>query len=136
MSYTLTGTIFEIGQTETITDKFKKRDIVIETTEVVNGNIYSQFIKIQFSQKKCDVLNNYNVGDRVTVSFNLRGNKWEKNGKTNYITNLDGWKIEKLGTTTTQPAQSTQQQAPKGKVEITEYEFNQLKRQMIRGNGN
>ena len=65
MSYTLTGTIFEIGQTETITDKFKKRDIVIETTEVVNGNIYSQFIKIQFSQKKCDVLNNYNVGDRV-----------------------------------------------------------------------
>lgn len=25
---------------------------------------------------------------------------------------------------------------PKGKVEITEYEFNQLKRQMIRGNGN
>ena len=33
--------------------------------------------------------------------FNLKGNKWEHDGKINYFTNLDAWKNEK----TTTPAQ-------------------------------
>jgi hypothetical protein len=32
----------------------------------------------------------------VKVLFNIKGSKWEKEGKTNYITNLDAWKIEQL----------------------------------------
>jgi hypothetical protein len=30
----------------------------------------------------------------VKVSFNIKGNRWEKDGKVNYITNLDAWRIE------------------------------------------
>jgi len=30
------------------------------------------------------------------VYFNIKGSKWEKNGVTNYITNLDAWRIEQI----------------------------------------
>ena len=30
------------------------------------------------------------------MSFNLKGNKWERDGKVNYFTNLDAWKIERV----------------------------------------
>ena len=33
----------------------------------------------------------------IKVKFNLRGRKWEKDGKTNYFNSLDAWFIEKLG---------------------------------------
>jgi hypothetical protein len=37
-----------------------------------------------------------NIGDEVKVYFNIKGSKWEKNGVTNYITNLDAWRIEQI----------------------------------------
>jgi len=30
------------------------------------------------------------------VYFNIKGSKWEKEGKVNYITNLDAWRIEQV----------------------------------------
>ncbi len=36
-------------------------------------------------------------GIAIKVSFNIKGNRWEKDGKVNYITNLDAWKIESGG---------------------------------------
>ena len=41
----------------------------------------------------------FNIGDEVKVSFNLKGTRWEKDGKVNYFTNLDAWRMEsvKLG---------------------------------------
>ena len=41
----------------------------------------------------------FNVGDEVKVSFNIKGTKWVKDGRENYITNLDAWRMEhvKLG---------------------------------------
>ena len=35
--------------------------------------------------------------------FNLRGNKWEKEGKVNYFTNLDVWKIEGVTSSSNAP---------------------------------
>ena len=40
------------------------------------------------------MLDNIKVGDEVKVHFNLKGTKWVKDGRENYITNLDAWKIE------------------------------------------
>jgi hypothetical protein len=37
-----------------------------------------------------------NIGDNIKVYFNIKGTKWEKDGKTNYITNLDAWRLEQL----------------------------------------
>lgn len=94
MSLEVTGKLIEKYDTQQVSDKFKKREFVLELEEVINGNIYTNYAKIQLVQNKCDILNPYNLGDKVKVSFNIKGNKWTRDNKVNYITNLDAWRIE------------------------------------------
>ena len=49
---------------------------------------------MQLVQNKCDIIDRFKEGDTVRVSFNIKGNKWERDGKVNYITNLDAWRVE------------------------------------------
>lgn len=84
------GTVIYIGQTETISDKFSKRQIVVsdKTSE------YPQEICFEFNQSKCADLDNINIGDQVKISYNLRGKLWKDN---KWFNSLNGWKIEKVG---------------------------------------
>lgn len=94
MSLEVTGRLIQKGDTQQVSEKFKKREFVIEMTEEINGNLYTNFGKFQLVQAKCDVLDRFQIGDSLTVKFNIKGNKWERDGKTNYITNLDAWRID------------------------------------------
>ena len=49
---------------------------------------------MQLVQNKCDIIDRFKEGEQVRVSFNIKGNKWERDGKVNYITNLDAWRVE------------------------------------------
>lgn len=70
---------------------FRKREVVITTDEQ-----YPQHILIEFTQDKCDLLNNYQVGEPVKVSINLRGREWvNPQGETKYFNSIQGWRIEK-----------------------------------------
>jgi Domain of unknown function (DUF3127) len=70
---------------------FKKRDIVVTTDEQ-----YPQHILVQFVQDKCELLNNYQVGDAVKIDINLRGREWTNNqGETVYFNTIQGWRIAK-----------------------------------------
>jgi hypothetical protein len=53
-------------------------------------------VKFQCVQEKTNIIDRVNTGDEVKVYFNIKGSKWEKEGRTNYITNLDAWRIEQL----------------------------------------
>jgi hypothetical protein len=91
--YKLTGQIKVIGETIQVTEKFAKREIVVTD----NTSMYPQDISLQFTQDKCDILDQYNVGDSVEVSFNLRGREWTSpQGEVKYFNTLDAWRIEKL----------------------------------------
>jgi hypothetical protein len=61
--------------------------------EIPDG-AYTQFIKFQLTQDKCNLLDQYKVGDEVKVAFNLSGKPFTKNGTTMYFTNLGAWRIE------------------------------------------
>jgi hypothetical protein len=52
MAYELQGRLFEIFDTQQITDTFKKREFVVETT----SGMYNEYIKMQAVQDKCDLL--------------------------------------------------------------------------------
>lgn len=80
------GTIHLKGDRKKVTDNMDKQEIVIKTQEQ-----YPQYIKIDFINAKCDLLNDYGIGREVTVSINLRGNL-SNDGGTAYV-NLQGWKI-------------------------------------------
>lgn len=100
MSLEVTGKLVVKNPTQIVSDKFKKREFVIELAEEINGNTYTNYAKMQLVQNKCDILDRFNEGDSIKVSFNLKGNRWEKDGKVNYITNLDAWRIENAGAAT------------------------------------
>lgn len=94
MSLEVTGKLAVKYDTQNVNDRFKKREFVLELSEEINGNVYTNFAKMQLVQNKCDILDRFNEGDAVKVSFNIKGNKWERDGKVSYITNLDAWRIE------------------------------------------
>ena len=94
MSNEAQGKLILKEATNVVNDKFKKREFVIQIDEQINGNTYTNYGKFQLTQNKCEILDKFNVGDNIKVSFNIKGNRWEKDGKVNYITNLDAWRIE------------------------------------------
>mgnify|MGYP003327119064 CR=1 FL=1 len=94
MSLEVTGKLIAKYDVQQVSEKFKKREFVIELAEEINGNVYTNFAKMQLVQNKCDIIDRYNEGDQVKVSFNIKGNRWERDGKVNYITNLDAWRVE------------------------------------------
>ncbi len=96
MSFEISGKIIEKYNTIQVNDRFKKREFVIEKTESNGGMEFTDHIKFQLTQDRCNLVDNVEVNDEVKVSFNIRGNKWERDGKVNYFTNLDAWRIEKV----------------------------------------
>ncbi len=99
----VTGKIKMIDQTKEVGSAgFKKRDVVVTTDEQ-----YPQSILVQFVQDKCDLLNNFQVGDTVKIDINLRGREWvNPQGETVYFNTIQGWRIGKVQveTASAQPA--------------------------------
>mgnify|MGYP003121634974 CR=1 FL=1 len=94
MAFELTGTILEITPTQQVTASFSKREFVVSAPDKVGDNEYPNFPKFQVTQNKCDLLDAFTPGQEVKVSFNVKGNKWQKDGKDSYFTSLQAWKIE------------------------------------------
>ncbi len=94
MSYEISGKIIEKSATQQKTETFKTREFVIEKTDDIGGRTISNYIKFQTVQDKTELLDKFNTGDMVKVYFNIRGTKWNKDGRDLYFTNLDAWRIE------------------------------------------
>ena len=93
MSFDIQGKLYEIFEEQQISDKFRKREFVLE---IPDGS-YTQYVKFQLTQDKCNLLDTYKNGDEVKVTFNLTGKPFTKNGQTMYFTNLQAWRIEHAG---------------------------------------
>lgn len=87
------GKVKMIGETQTFGNNgFRKREIVVTTEEQ-----YPQHIMVEFVQDKTELLNNYNVGQNVKISINLRGREWTNpQGEVKYFNSIQGWRIENL----------------------------------------
>ena len=103
------GKIKLINETQTFgSNGFRKRELVVTTDEQ-----YPQMIMIEFVQDKCDILNNYAVGQDVKVSINLRGREWiNPQGEAKYFNSVQGWRIENLSQAAAQNVPPTEQFAP------------------------
>jgi hypothetical protein len=96
MSYELTGKLVAKYDTVQRTDTFKTREFAVEKSDEINGRTILNYVKFQCVQDKTSIVDRVNIGDEIKVYFNIKGSKWEKDGKTNYITNLDAWRIEQI----------------------------------------
>lgn len=102
------GKVHEVGEVITVSDKFKKRELVIEYAE---NPTYPEYVKFEAVQDKVGLLDPLKVGDQVEVFFNLRGRPWtDKAGKTQYFNTLAVWRLNVLGAEA--PAANTPAYAP------------------------
>ena len=90
MAYDVTGRLHEIFDEQQVSDKFRKREFVLE----VQDGQYPQQIKFQLTQDKTSLIDPYKMGDEVKVTFDLRGRGFNKNGQMLYFTNLEAWRVE------------------------------------------
>jgi len=96
MSFEITGRVIDVMPVNQVSDKFKKREFVIEKKDTGGSSVFIDYIKFQLVQDKCDLINESFLNQEVKISFNLKGNRWERDGRVNYFTNLDAWKIERV----------------------------------------
>ena len=96
MSYELTGKLVAKYDVVQRTATFKTREFAVEKTDDIGGRTVTNYVKFQSVQDKTSIIDKANIGDEIKVYFNIKGSKWEKEGKVNYITNLDAWRIEQV----------------------------------------
>lgn len=89
--------VLRVGQIEQVSDKFKKRELIVEYAE---NPAYPQTLKFEASQDRCDKLDSVNPGDEVTIHFNINGREWtNKDGVVQVFNTLSIWKVDIVGDT-------------------------------------
>jgi hypothetical protein len=98
----VTGTIKKLFETKQVSDKFSKREFVVETKD----GRYPQTVLFQASNDRISQLNGMQLGEEVKVSFDLRGREWKSpSGEVKFFNTLEAWKIERTGNQAAPPAQ-------------------------------
>jgi hypothetical protein len=106
------GKIKVINAEQQVSATFRKRELVVTTDEQ-----YPQHIMVEFTQDKCDLLNNYKAGEAVKVSINLRGREWiNQQGEAKYFNSIQGWRIERLQDAGSAPTSAPNATAPETPV--------------------
>ena len=88
MSFEITGIVKQVGETQEVTDTFKKREVVISH---VSGQ-YEKDVAIEFMQDRVEKLDGINPGDEVKIGFDVESRAW----KDRFFTSCKGWRIEVL----------------------------------------
>jgi len=88
-----TGKIVHIGETNQVSHRFRKRDIVLE---IATNPEYPETVLFQMSQDRCELLDNFQIGQTATIHFDLRGRKWTSpnDGQVRYFNTLNAWRIQ------------------------------------------
>lgn len=88
----LKGVVKRIFPTQTVSDKFKKRELWLE-----EQGEHAQTFCLEFHQNACDAPDNFAPGDMVECHINLRGRHWSKNEKEGVMNTLQCWKMTGQG---------------------------------------
>lgn len=120
--------ILEILDTVEVSERFRKREFVVEYAE---NPQYPEFLKFEMIQEKCEMLDQFHVGEEVEIGFNLKGRKWiSPQGDVKYFNSLQAWKMSQAvknrsyreNTATSQPSASQADSEHSGLPPIETYE--------------
>lgn len=101
MSFSVTGTVIEVGPVEQISDSFRKRILVVKYAE---NPQYPEEVQFEAHQDRVSLFDNIYAGDEVEVSWNLRGKKWTSpQGEDKWFNTLVCWRVNKTGQAASTP---------------------------------
>jgi hypothetical protein len=88
----LAGTILVVKKEQRVTERFSKREFVLETRD---NPRYPQSILFQMTGDKMGQLDSVKEDDEVTVEFEIRGREWRSpSGEIKHFNTLDAFKVE------------------------------------------
>lgn len=87
------GILKEKFDTKRVSDKFKTREFVLTTEHKTK---YPQHVSFQLTQDKCDLIDQYRIGDEIQVHFNIRGREWSGPQGVKYFNTLEVWRISNI----------------------------------------
>ncbi len=120
MAYRITGRVFAISQTRSSQSKsgnsYTMRDLVITIRKFdpytgQPSDDTGNTPKFTFMNDRCQQLDNIKVGDIVIVHFDISGREYQKDGRTEYITDIRPFRVELLTNTIYQQSHNAQPQA-------------------------
>jgi hypothetical protein len=83
-----------VGQTVSVSEKFSKRELVVE----IPDDKYPQIVQFEATQDKCQLLDSIGSGQQVEITFALRGREWTNaSGETKVFNTLNLVRIEAVG---------------------------------------
>lgn len=86
------GKLLRIEKLEQITEKFKKRRLIIEHSKNEN---YPQILEFTLTQNNVTLADALNQGDEVKLLFDFKGKEFvDKNSITRVFNTLDVWRVE------------------------------------------
>lgn len=89
--FKIKATVKRVGQTAQVSEKFSKRELIVE----IPDDKYPQIVSFEFTQDKCALLDGVMEGQDVEVSFALRGREWtNENGDVRVFNTLNGFRVE------------------------------------------
>ena len=89
-TYKARGKICELWETIQKTEKFRKREFVLEVNTTGDRGTFIEYLKLQMVQSNCDLLDGINKGDLVSIEWKPMGRRWkDKDNKWVYFTNLE-----------------------------------------------
>ena len=97
-SFEIQGDIHSIDETRTYGQNgFTKREFVVKLTGERENPAYPNYVALELVKDKCALLDSYQEGDSVKVTFDLGGRLWSAPGKPEKcFVSLQAWRIEKL----------------------------------------
>ena len=94
MGFETSGKLHAVADTKQVTERFRKREFVVELTD---NPRFPQFVQFELTGDRCEHLDGFEVGEQVRVEFSLRGREWKNpKGETKYFNSLDVWTVERM----------------------------------------
>ncbi|GAB4409580.1 MAG: DUF3127 domain-containing protein [Bacteroidia bacterium] len=117
---TVQGKLHQKYETVTVSERFRKREFVLEYAD---NPMYPQYLLFQLVQEKCDLLDSYAVGSEMSVDFNLRGRRWDSpQGETKYFNSLEAWRLSAVAAPVQQqsaPSYSDPKPVPPDDIDVS-----------------
>jgi len=95
MNMQIQGKIHATFEAAQITERFRKREFVLELEA---ASRYPQYVMFQLTGNRCDALDGFEAGQEVAVEFSLRGREWTSpKGEVRFFNSLEVWSIDRVG---------------------------------------
>lgn len=84
------------------TGSFKRRSFVVDFQE---NPLYPQYVTFELVQDRVELIDKFKVGDKIEVTFNLKGREWKSpEGVVKYFNTLEAWRIASAGESAREPS--------------------------------